>query len=71
MYETLIFALDFPIIIIFSKKALQMFCANNECDSDSKEWCFLPKWMIAQKCDTNKNVTKMGVIIKENYYIQI
>jgi hypothetical protein len=27
--------------------------------------------MIAQKCDTNKNVTKMGVIIKENYYIQI
>jgi hypothetical protein len=38
MYETLIFALDFPpIIIIFSKKALQMFCASNECDSDSKE----------------------------------
>jgi hypothetical protein len=31
----------------------------------------LPKWMITQKCDTNKNVTKMGVIIKEIYYTQI
>jgi hypothetical protein len=26
-----------------------MFCATNECDSDPKEWCFLPKSMITKK----------------------
>jgi hypothetical protein len=42
-----------------------MFCVINECDSESKEWCFLLKQIITKKmCDTNKNVTKMGVIIK-------
>jgi hypothetical protein len=41
-----------------------MFCATNECDSDTKEWCFLLKWMITQKKkDTKKKVIKMGVII--------
>jgi len=34
MYETLIFALDFSIIVIFTKKDLHMFCATNKCDSD-------------------------------------
>jgi hypothetical protein len=45
-----------------------MFYATNECDNDSKEWHFLLKWMInvfyKKKCDTNKNMTKMDVIIK-------
>jgi hypothetical protein len=46
-----------------------MFYATNECDSDSKEWCFLRNWMVTKKtCDTNKNVTKMDVIIKGVYY---
>jgi len=37
----------------------------NKCDSDSKEWCFLLKWIVPKKmCETNKNVTNMGVIIK-------
>jgi len=45
-----------------------MFCATtNECDNDSKEWCFLPKKMS----ETNKNVTKMGVILKGVYYIDL
>jgi hypothetical protein len=49
---------------------LQMFCAINECDNDSIKWCFLPKYDGYQKmCDTNKNVTKMGVIIKGIYFI--
>jgi hypothetical protein len=25
--------------------------------------------MVTKKCDTNKNVTKMGVIVKGVYYI--
>jgi hypothetical protein len=40
------------IIVTFKKKkkALQMFCATtNECDNDSKEWCFLPKQMVTRK----------------------
>jgi hypothetical protein len=45
-----------------------MFCATNGCVySDSKEWHFLLKMddnLIFFKCDTNKNVTKMDVIIK-------
>jgi hypothetical protein len=50
-----------------------MFCdTTNECDDDSKKCCFLPKWMVAKKmCDTNKNVTKMCVIIKWVYYINL
>ncbi len=51
----------FPIIVTFF--------ATNECDSDYKEWCFLLKWMVTKKMfDTNKNVTKMGVIIRRVYY---
>ncbi len=47
-----------------------MFCAISECDSDPKEWCFLPKSMITKKkCDTNKNMIKMGVIIRRVYCI--
>jgi hypothetical protein len=41
IYKALIFALDFPIIVTFAKKALQIFCATNECDSDSKRMEFL------------------------------
>ncbi len=39
-----------------------MFCAV---DVTIKNWCFLLKEMVTQKklCDTNKNVTKMGMII--------
>ncbi len=33
MYKTLIFALDFLIVVTFTKN-LQMFCATNKCDSD-------------------------------------
>jgi hypothetical protein len=44
---------------IYKQKALQMFCVTtNECDNDSKEWCFLLKQMVTkknvwhkQKCD--------------------
>jgi hypothetical protein len=68
MYETLTFALDFPPLeSYFLRKLCKCFVLVMS-DSDSKEWCFL---MITQKCDTNKNVTKMGVIIKEIYYTQI
>jgi hypothetical protein len=57
-------------LVILQKKALQIFCATDECDNDSKKWCFLLKWMVTKKlCDTNKNVTKMGVIIKGVYCI--
>jgi hypothetical protein len=43
-----------------------MFCAINECDSDSKEWCFLPKQIVTKKmCDTNKNMIKNGCDYKE------
>ncbi len=47
-----------------------MFCATNECDSDSKKCCFfLSKMNGYQKkmCNTNQNVTKMDVIIKGVY----
>ncbi len=46
-----------------------MFCVINKCDSNSKKWCFLSKWMVIEKCDTNKNVTKMGVITKGVYLL--
>jgi hypothetical protein len=69
IYKTLILALDFPNIITFLKKALQIFCATNECDSDSKKQCFLPKWIVTKICDTNKNMTHMGTIIKGVYCI--
>jgi hypothetical protein len=60
IYKTLIFALDFAIIVTFRKKAF-IFFVINECDSDSKKWCFLLKWMVTIKmCD----VTEMGMIIK-------
>ncbi len=71
-YKTLIFVLDFSHYshIYNKKKALQIFCATNECDRNCKEWCFLLKWMVTKRnYDTNKNVTKMGVIIKGVYYI--
>jgi hypothetical protein len=57
------------LIVFFSFAHVQMFCAINQCDRDSKEWYFLPfKWLPKTfVCDTNKNVTKMGVIIKAIY----
>jgi hypothetical protein len=36
------------LIVFFSFAHVQMFCATNECDSDSKEWCFLPKQMVTK-----------------------
>ncbi len=47
-----------------------MFCTTNKCDSSDskkkKKRCFLPKRMVTKiyVTQTNKNVTKMGVIIK-------
>jgi len=58
----------FFVIVTFTKKALQIFCTTNECDSDYKEWCFFTKMDDYQKlCDIDKNVIKMGVIIKGIY----
>jgi hypothetical protein len=59
-----------PIIVTFTKKKpLQIFCAINKCDSDFKEWHSFTKMDGYQKlCDTNKNMTKMGLIIKGVYY---
>jgi len=43
---------------------LQIFCVINKCDNDYKKMVFLIKMDGYQKmCDTNKNVTKMGMII--------
>jgi hypothetical protein len=59
------FALIFFVIIIFTKRPLQILWATKECDNESSKWCFLLKLMVKRKkSDTNKNVTKMGVIIK-------
>jgi hypothetical protein len=49
IYKIVIFVLDFPIIITFKKKALQIFCANNKCDSDFKNMAFLTKMDDYQK----------------------
>jgi hypothetical protein len=57
IYKTLIFVLELPIIVTFTKKALQIFCATNKCDSDFKKRCCLLKWMVVknvcqkQECD--------------------
>jgi hypothetical protein len=63
IYKTLIFVLDFSHYYshIYPKKTLRIFC-----DTDSKEWCFLLKWMVTKKikCDINQNVAKMGVNYK-------
>jgi hypothetical protein len=65
IYKTLIFFLDFPIIVTFTKKALQFFFVINQCDSDFKRMMFLTKMDGYQTMfDTNKNVTKRGMIIK-------
>jgi hypothetical protein len=52
LYKILKFALDFPIIVTFIKKALQIICATNECDRDFKKWRFLLKQMVTKKCVT-------------------
>jgi len=36
IYKTLIFAIDFPIIVTFRKKAFQIFGVTNEYDNDLK-----------------------------------
>jgi hypothetical protein len=36
LYKTPKFALDFPIIVTFTKKAQWIICATNECDPDFK-----------------------------------
>jgi hypothetical protein len=36
------------LVVFFSCAHVQMFCTTNECDSDSKEWCFLPKQMVTK-----------------------
>jgi hypothetical protein len=47
---------------------LQIFCATNECVSDFKTMVFFTKMDGHQKlCDINKNVIKMGVIMKGVY----
>jgi hypothetical protein len=51
------------------KEALQNFCVTNKCNGGSKEQCFWLKRMVTKKkCETNQNVTKVGVIIKGVYY---
>ncbi len=75
IFKTLIFALDFPPLqshlLNKLKQCLlnieQIFCVTHKRDSDSKEWCFLLKKMVTKNCDTNNNVTKMGVIIMGVY----
>jgi hypothetical protein len=54
-----------------------MFCTTNECDSDSKKWCFLATQIVTKKlCDTNKNMTKnrcdykRGLLCKNLYQPQ-
>ncbi len=75
IYKTLIFVLDFPNISTFTKKrkekTLQIFWVANECDNDSKiDVSYQNGWLPKKKkCDTNKNMTKMGVIIKGVYCI--
>ncbi len=49
IYKILIFVLHFPVIITFIKKALQIFCANNKCDSDFKKIAFLTEMDDYQK----------------------
>jgi hypothetical protein len=52
-YKTLMFALDFSYYNhIYKKKPLQIVCATKECDSDSKKWCLLLKWMVTKTCVT-------------------
>ncbi len=36
IYKTIIFIIDSFIIITFTRKASQIFCATNKCDSDLK-----------------------------------
>jgi len=43
IYKTLIFVLDFLIVVTFFLKALQFCCATSERDSDSKRMMFLTK----------------------------
>jgi hypothetical protein len=43
-----------------SKKVLQIFSVINECDNDSKEWCFLLMWMITKNCVTQQECDKNG-----------
>jgi len=71
IYKTYIYKTYISLIIItFTNKALQIFCAPNECNNDYNEWCLLLKLMVTKKmCDTKKNVTKMGGIIKGIYCI--
>jgi hypothetical protein len=54
IYKTLIF-------VLFSRysQALQIFCATNECDTDSKKWCFLLKWMFIKKKRKSVTQTRM------------
>ncbi len=49
IYKILIFDLDFPIMITFIKKTLQIFCANNKCDSEFKKITFLTEMDDYQK----------------------
>ncbi len=43
------------------KEALQIFCATNECDSDSKEQCFLLKMDVYHK---KKSLTQTRMRLK-------
>jgi hypothetical protein len=53
-----------------------MFYATNECDSDSKKWCFLLKWMVTpknqwqkQKCDWNGYDYKLGLLYLPHFFL--
>jgi len=48
-----------------------MFCATKECDSDPKKngVSYQNRWLLKKMHDTNKNMIKMGVIIKGVYCI--
>jgi len=70
IYKRLVIVLDVFIIFTFTKKALQIFCAINKYDNDSKEWCFLlNRWLPKTNVWQNKNVTKMGMIMKPHILI--
>jgi hypothetical protein len=72
MYKTLMFVLYFPIIVTLAKKALRIFCPTNKCDSESKEWHFLLKWMVTKKCLTQTKMWQKWCDYKRGLlYIQL
>jgi hypothetical protein len=54
IYKTLLVALNFSIIITFTKEALQMFCAINMCDTDQKNDVSYKNRWFKKMCDKEK-----------------